>query len=59
MKVILQTVLVSTLLGAAAVRPVAAQQLDPAALEATAARLNLTDRKNKFKYFQIINEERL
>lgn len=43
MKVILHTVLVSTFLVAAAVRPVAAQQLEPAILEATVARLNLTD----------------
>lgn len=43
MKAILHTVLVSTFLVAAAARPVAAQQLDPAVLEATVARLNLTD----------------
>jgi len=43
MKAILHTVLVSTFLVAAAVRPVGAQQLDPAVLEAIVARLNLTD----------------
>ena len=43
MKAILLTVLVSTTFVAGAVWPVAAQQFDPAVLDATAARLNLTD----------------